>query len=279
MLPTTLMQVGHCRHCERMARSGGRWRAVAFPSLCALVLHPSIGPILYDTGYAEHFHTATASFPERLYRWTTPMTLPADQTLAAQLARHGLRPSDIRLCVISHFHADHVAGLRDLTRARFVCLRADADTLRQGSRFARVRKGLLAGLLPQDFDSRVQFADDRPALELPAELQPLGPAVDLFGDGLVAGVRLPGHTAGQLGLLFPDGQGRRVLLCADAAWHRRAWTDGERPARLAGLVMHDWRRYLDTLQRLGTVARRAPDLAILPSHCPASLAAYRDART
>jgi len=274
MLHTTLMRVGTCRHCERVARSGGSWRRVAFPSMCALIVHPTIGPILYDTGYAAHFLTATAAFPERLYRWITPMQLPAHETLAAQLARQGLSPADIRLCVISHFHADHVAGLRDLKNARFVCLRADYDAARPGSRLARVRKGLLTALLPDDFAARVQFADERHSLALPADLRPLGPAIDLLGDGRIAAVRLPGHSAGQLGLLFTDANGRRVLLCADAAWHRRALTDGELPARVAGLVMHDWRHYLDTLQRLRTTAHSAPDLTIVPSHCMASIEAY-----
>jgi glyoxylase-like metal-dependent hydrolase (beta-lactamase superfamily II) len=274
MLKTTLMKVGSCRHCERMVRSGGSWRAVAFPSMCALIMHPTVGPILYDTGYADHFTSATIPFPERLYRWTTPMRLPADETLAAQLARGGLRPSDVRVCVISHFHADHVAGLRDLPNARFICLRDDYDATRRGHRFGRVRKGLLTALLPDDFESRLKFANDGPTLSLPVELRPLGSAIDLFGDGTVAAVRLPGHTAGHLGLLFTDSHARRVLLCADAAWQRQAWAGRERPARVAGLVIHDWQAYLETLGRLRAVEENAPDLAIVPSHCTVSIDAY-----
>ena len=119
-----LLRVGHCRHCERMTYRAGRWRIIQFPSICALLLHPQQGVALFDTGYAERFFSATQAFPERLYRWITPMTLPPEETLTAQLARLGLRPADIRVCFISHLHADHIAGLRDLPQARFVLMRA-----------------------------------------------------------------------------------------------------------------------------------------------------------
>lgn len=275
MLATTLFTVGACRHCERLARTGGRWRLVEFPALVALLVHPQHGPILYDTGYADHFDLATVPFPERLYRWTTPYHLPSDQTLGAQLGRLGLTPADIRLCVISHFHGDHVAGLRDLPNATFVCLRDDMRALAQGSRLSRLRRGFLPGLLPSDFEARMQWADTRSSLTLPGGLSGLGPAVDLLGDGSLAGVRLPGHTAGQLGLVFRDAHDRRLLLCADAAWHREAIRSGDRPARAAALIMHDWTAYLATLGRLRTVAAAAPDLHIVPSHCADSIAAYQ----
>lgn len=275
MLATTLLTVGSCRHCERLARRGGRWRFVEFPALVALLRHPRLGPILYDTGYASHFAAATRPFPERLYRWTTPYQLPAEQTLATQLARVGLTPADIRWCVISHFHGDHVAGLRDLPNATFICLRADLEGASTGSRFSRVRKGVLSALLPGDFHARVRFADQCASRALPRALDALGPAVDLLGDGTLTGVRLPGHTAGQLGLVFRDAHERPVLLCGDAAWHRQAIRADEPPSRAAALIKHDWSTYLATLGRLQAVVSASPDLHVVPSHCAESIAAYR----
>ena len=64
----TLFDVGQCRHCERVTLAGGRWGKVTFPSMVALIVHPTEGAILYDTGYAPHFMDATAGFPERLYQ-------------------------------------------------------------------------------------------------------------------------------------------------------------------------------------------------------------------
>ena len=241
-----------------------------FPSYCALILHPSAGPILYDTGYSDRFREATEGFPGRLYRWITPVRLRPEERLEAQLAGHGLRPEDVGTVFVSHLHADHVSGLRDLPRARFVMLRQEmASTLgRRG--FAALRRGFLPDLLPADFARRADCADERAVVDLGASWRPFDRGLDLLGDRSLVGVPLPGHTPGQLGLLLVDQAGRDVLLAGDACWSGRAWREQRLPSVLARPLMHDWRRYVETLAGLKTLAERNPGLCIVPSHCEAS---------
>jgi glyoxylase-like metal-dependent hydrolase (beta-lactamase superfamily II) len=274
MLKLQLLEVGYCRHLECVSLSGGSWRAIKFPSISALILHPREGAILYDTGYADHFLDATAGLPERLYRWLTPVTLPPTQRLGAQLARSGLTFSDIRYCVISHFHADHIAGLRDLDKALFIASRPDVEHLHGCSRYGGLIKGLLPALLPPDFHSRLRLAESYPTRPVGAGWAGLGEAHDLFGDGSVLALRLPGHAPGHLGLSLRDSEDRPVLLCADASWSRRAWQEQRLPSLLARSVIHDWSAYKATLSQLQTLARREKELIILPSHCAESLRAY-----
>jgi glyoxylase-like metal-dependent hydrolase (beta-lactamase superfamily II) len=248
-----------------------------FPSLCVLITHPTEGALLYDTGYAPGFFAATQSFPERLYRWTTPATLPPSQSLEAQLGLRGLRLSDIRTCLISHFHADHIAGLRSLPAARFICMRDDFASLAGASRFGRLRRGFLSPLLPDDFEARVGFADGSPAQSLTGAWASLGKGYDLLGDGSLMAVPLPGHAPSQMGVCLEDAVGRAVLLCADAVWSRQAWQDLDLPAWPTRLVMHDWQDYRCTLLRLHELARHEPGVVILPSHCQESIEAYRAA--
>src|SRR5262245_56989092 len=99
-----LLEVGHCRHPEWVTLRGGSWRTCRFPALVVLIRHPTAGVFLYDTGYAERFETATNPFPERFYRWLTPVTLPAEEHLATQLRRRGVELSDVRRVLISHLH-------------------------------------------------------------------------------------------------------------------------------------------------------------------------------
>jgi len=274
-LDITCLSVGRCRHPERMVRRDGRWRVIDFPAVATLIRHPSRGAVLLDTGYAEHFHAATEPFPERLYRWATPPTLPDDERLAVQLGAHGVDLDDVHTCIISHGHADHVAGLIDLPRARFVLSRAEHTWLRGASRLGGLVRGLLPALLPADFDARIDFADDARAVATHDTLHTLGPARDLFGDGSLLALSLPGHTPGQLGLLLSDAHDREVLLCADAAWTEAAWREGTMPSRLASLAIADHAAYRRTIRALASVARARPDLVILPSHCATSLARYR----
>ncbi|MCD0252829.1 MBL fold metallo-hydrolase [Xanthomonas campestris pv. campestris] len=270
-----LLRIGHCRHCGRMVRADGHWHAVEFPALSVLIRHPQRGALLYDTGYAEHFFRATDPLPERLYRWTTPVTLPAQERLQAQLARRDLAPDDIGWCLISHFHADHVGGLRDLPTARFICLHADYAQLRAASRLGGLRRALLPQLLPDDFAQRVQFAEQAPQRALGGAWKGLGVGYDLFTDGSVMAVALPGHVPGQMGLLLRDQHDREVLLCADAVWSSATFASLAWPAWPTRLLMHDWSAFQRTVRVLHGLVQAHPELAILPSHCQPSLDRYQ----
>jgi glyoxylase-like metal-dependent hydrolase (beta-lactamase superfamily II) len=272
------LRVGACRHLECMAARGGRWTPVEFPALCGLIRHPTRGWLLYDTGYAGHFFSATDTWPERLYRAVLPVELPAAEILSVQLARFGLTPADIGTVIVSHYHGDHIAGLRDFPHARFVALRADTEHFAAlaGKRWRATLGGHLPGLLPDDYHARVDAADACPRRDLPTWLAPFDTGFDLFGDGSLLGVPLPGHSLGQLGLFIPDADGRPAFLVADACWSLPALRAGRMPSRLALFINAERRRYAHTFNGLAGIARREPGVALLPSHCPAAWREYHD---
>ena len=113
-----LLKAGSCVHPEAAALRGGSLCPVDFPALSALILHPSEGPLLWDTGYDPAFMRATRRWPERLYALATPVKLAEDEAVARQIARFCLKPDDIRGVIISHFHGDHIAGLPAFPRAK-----------------------------------------------------------------------------------------------------------------------------------------------------------------
>ena len=271
------LRVGRCRHPEWVTLRGGRWGPVDFPSHCALIIHPSIGPILYDTGYADHFGDETRTLPNALYRWLTPVQLPADEQLRAQLARHDVQLGDVQRVLVSHFHADHVAGLRDLPSARFTALGDDvAENIgRRG--FGALRRGFLPGLLPDDFGARLDLADARPVVSLGDAWAPLSRGYDLLGDQSVLGIPLPGHSRAQMGLLVWDHDGRPVMIVADACWSTRALRENRLPSLLARPTIYNWKQYQTTLTELHHLGRARPDVRMLPSQCSDAWAAMQAA--
>jgi glyoxylase-like metal-dependent hydrolase (beta-lactamase superfamily II) len=273
-----LLRVGACRHLERMADRGGRFKSVDFPALCGLIRHPTQGWMLYDTGYAEHFFSATQTWPERLYR-ALPVHLAPSELLSHQLAQHGIGVADVGTVIVSHYHADHIAGLRDFPNARFLALAADTSALMalQGHRWRATFKGQLHGLLPTDFLSRLCEVDRLPLFTLPNWMSPFRQGFDLLGDQSLIGVPLPGHSHGQLGLWLPDADGRSAFLVADACWSLPACRAGRLPSRLTTFVGANGKRYQDTFFGLQTLALREPALSLLPSHCQHAWQAFRHA--
>jgi glyoxylase-like metal-dependent hydrolase (beta-lactamase superfamily II) len=261
----TLRYAGACRHPEGMVVRGAPWRPATFPALFAVLRHPRHGVTLFDTGYTARFDEETAPFPARIYRWLTPVTLAQGDSAAEQLARAGVEASAIRRIILSHFHADHIAGARDFPEARFTATQEAYDVVHRAGAFGRLRRGFLPGLLPDDFERRADLL--RPEDFGARGLEGIGGAHDLFGDGSVRLLPLPGHAAGQIGALVRRPGGRRQFLVADAAWTTASFRDDRPSHRAAGLIMDHAATAARTLRALHDLARRDPSLDIVPSHC------------
>jgi glyoxylase-like metal-dependent hydrolase (beta-lactamase superfamily II) len=263
-----LIRAGHCVHPQRATIRDGSWRTAIFPALSILIVHPVEGPMLFDTGYDPAFFAATNPFPERFYRWLTPVTLPAGADAASQLARFGFVPGDIRHLILSHFHADHVAGAHAFPQAAIHCAKAGLDAACSNGRIKALRGGMLPALLPADIAVRARFFEDAPRLALPDALQPFEMGADLLGDGSLLAVELPGHCPGHWGLVVRDAAYGEHFLVADAAWSSDAIRRNMPPPRLTSNLLGNARRVEETLARLNALWRRNPDIRLTPAHCP-----------
>lgn len=259
-----LRWAGGCLHPEAMAVRGASWRAALFPALFGVLHHPRHGVTLFDTGYTARFMQATERFPQRAYRWLTPLQLAAGDSAVEQLAREGIAAEAVERIVLSHFHADHIAGARDFPNARFVASRGAWDAVRECGPFRATVRGFLPQLLPPDFERRATLLDE---LDFKSGgIGSFGRDHDLFGDGSVRLIPLPGHARGQLGLLAATPGGRRFLI-ADAAWTTASFQQRRPHHRLAGLVLDDDHETRRTIDGLHALWKADPTLDIIPSHC------------
>ncbi|HEY3813001.1 MAG TPA: MBL fold metallo-hydrolase [Caulobacteraceae bacterium] len=263
-----ILRAGACRHPAASTRAGASLKPALYPALAGLILHPAEGAVLFDTGYDPAFFAATAPFPERFYRWTTPVELAPGDAAVDQLARFGLKRADVRAVVVSHFHGDHVAGLHAFPNARLYCARAGLAQVKRSGRLARVSRGVLSALVPDALAARARFFEDLPRVALGSELHPFESGADLFGDGSLVAVELPGHCPGHWGLVLRDESDQRVFLVADAAWSRAAIRDDAPPPRLTTALLGHTATYRATLSALSALWTRNPNLKLTPSHCP-----------
>jgi len=272
---TRALLTGRCRHPEIMTIRGGSLRPADFPAVATLIVHPEEGSILFDTGYDPAFIAATASFPERLYRWTTPMTMEPGRDAASQCRAAGYPPEDVRHLVLSHFHADHIAGTHAFPNAAIHCARAGLETAQRGGRFAATRRGMLRALIPADFTKRVRFFEDCPAVALPRDCEPFECGADLLGDGSLLAVELPGHCPGHWGLLLNDSRWGTHFLVADAAWSLAAIRRDAPPPALTTALLGDTRQTRETLHRLHVLYCRNTEIRLTPCHCAERAAEIR----
>ena len=119
------------------------------------------------------------------------MVASIDRTLADQLGQLGVKPADVSVLGISHMHGDHIGQAAQFTSARLVVGKGDFD------RLAGRPEDSLKGWRGAGKQVTLATAD-----------------VDVFGDGSVVALHLPGHTPDHLALLVKLASGP-VLLTGD----------------------------------------------------------------
>lgn len=217
------------------------------------------GVVLFDTGQDRRSVEDPAGYYPSgptgiLLRRVADLDVPPDAALPALLAHEGVDPRAITHVVLSHFHVDHVGGLRYLGEAapQAHVLAADTELATLGDRRPELR-----GVLPRHID--------RPGLTwvpVPAAGRGVHDAGhDVLGDGSLTVLATPGHTPGSQTLLVRGATARPLLLVGDATFseellrrHRIPGVGDRRVLRITS------RELLETADR--------HDAVILPAHDP-----------
>jgi glyoxylase-like metal-dependent hydrolase (beta-lactamase superfamily II) len=164
------------------------------PVSSALIRHKQ-GNVLFDTGchpsVVEHGEERWGS----LIKVMTPV-MRAEDTLLPSLACVGIYPDDIDVVVNSHFHPDHCGCNQFFKKATVLVHAKELEA-------AKATGAEAAGYLRADWDHE-QLTD------------PVSGERDVFGDGKLVLIPLPGHTPGTLGAAVHLDRDGPFLLVSDA---------------------------------------------------------------
>ncbi len=229
---------------DTLAYSGQKKRLVVS---CYLIRHGS-DYLLWDTGLPE----AVIGKPVSA---TDAMSPILTTTIKRQLAQIGVKPEQIGRVGISHYHFDHTGQAAGFPGATLLIGKGDADALSAG------KPGTSAEPLKPWFGGG-------------AKIEAINADKDVFGDGSVTLLNLPGHTPGHHALLVVlKGKGP-VLLSGDLAHFRENYdTNGVPPFntdRAATLASLDRFKKLAGNVKATVILQHEPgDVAKLPAF-PAS---------
>jgi glyoxylase-like metal-dependent hydrolase (beta-lactamase superfamily II) len=171
-----------------------RSETMDIPVSCALLRHHEAN-VLFDTGC----HPSVPDHPQArwggLAKLMVPI-MPRGDNVVTGLAAIGLQCDDIDLVVCSHLHPDHCGCNTLFKRARFVIHKKEIEA-------ARKPGAETAGYLAAEW-------------EQPAPTEELDGERDLFGDGRIVLIPLPGHTPCTTGALVALDRCGKFLLASDA---------------------------------------------------------------
>jgi len=213
--------------------------------------------VLIDTGVAPELAADPAKYLGGFAAWLARSRLKAliaqpGWDVVSRLKSMGIDPAQVEHVIITHAHFDHTGANRAFLAATF---HLSNETLKAG-RDGGMLGGYIAGDFPQSMKVEpVDFSGTAPWLTFTGHR-------DLFGDGSVLLIPLPGHSPGHLGV-FVRAKNGPVLLVGDAAYSMRNINE---PALIGYLDNRE--QTWDTLCRLKRLHEQATEIKIIPTHDP-----------
>lgn len=160
-------------------------------SSCYLIQHGS-DYMLWDTGLP-------AAMKGKPLDSKAAMDATVTATIKEQLATLGVDPASIKYVAVSHYHFDHIGQLADFPGATLLVGKNDWQVV--------TTDPATYGADPKPFDAWIKGG---------SKVEAVANDKDVFGDGSVTMLRLPGHTPGHNGLLVRLKK-KPVLLTGDLA--------------------------------------------------------------
>jgi N-acyl homoserine lactone hydrolase len=187
-----------------------RSEMIELPVTSALLRHAQ-GNVLFDTGCHPSVVDDAAARWGGLAKIMTPI-MPRDENVLTGLAAIGVQPDDIDVVICSHLHPDHCGCNAFFKHATVIVQARDVAT-------ARAPDAEKFGFLRGEWD-----------VGLP--LDEVEGQRDLFGDGRIVLIPLPGHTPGSMGALVARERDGQFLLAADTVTLRSTLDIGVLPRNI-----------------------------------------------
>jgi N-acyl homoserine lactone hydrolase len=177
-----------------------------------VIKHPK-GNILFDLGNSE-------KTVENADAWWGPVAkamglkMTKDDLIPAQLAKIGLKTTDIKYVILSHMHGDHTGGVPLFPHATFL---VQNDELKAAW---YPDPGNAGSYCPGDYIemSDLKFPGRTMGWSSPYNIIRLEGDLDLFGDGSVRIFRAPGHSAGSQFAVVRLKKTGSVILTGDVVY-------------------------------------------------------------
>jgi N-acyl homoserine lactone hydrolase len=167
---------------------------ITLPVISTFIEHKST-KILFDTGCHPNVYTE----PEKRWGQLAKIMKPVgdfNDNLILNLKKNSIEPTDIDLVINSHLHPDHCGCNEFFVNAEFIC---SFEEIEVASKLDAKSKGYISH-----------------EWQHPMPLKGIKEFYDVFDDGRLITIALPGHTPGSIGLQVNTDKSGSFIIASDA---------------------------------------------------------------
>ncbi len=247
-----LLETGHVNTPEAFTMAqGSLFKSFSIIHGAVLVKHDN-DVFMFDTGLGRNIDS---QFAEDMPFWLKPlMEYEKEDPAVDQLQNSNLpQPNHI---ILSHAHWDHASGVVDFPNLEIWVLSSELEYIK-------------SALPPAIFPSQVGSPDIKWKEYKLNKINYAGfsQSLDLYGDGTVVLVALPGHSPGSVGLFVNAKDGVRRFFVGDAVWNLNAVQNLKKKFWLSSNMVDDDKKATSLIvAKLYALMQANPDLKIIPAH-------------
>lgn len=247
----SLLRSGHIESLHAMNVRGGDWAPYNSGVMAVLIEHPK-GRFLIDAGLGKNAEQHFLTTPALMQKVAS---LHISSNTAAEIKKHNLALSDIDGILLTHAHWDHTSGLEDLLALPILAAQQEIEFIASGDEHV----ALVSQWQEQLKLQAIAFT--------PKPYRGFAQSYDLFADGSVVIVPMPGHTPGSIGIFVTHTDGSSLLFIGDSSWAKEGvdWP-AEKPFIAKRMVEYDAEAVKQLLVQLHQLQASDPRLTIIPAH-------------
>lgn len=213
---------GNCNIIKASGITTPKEKWLWLPVSSYLIEHPK-GLILVDCGWHREMSplgiydkkAQIKSLGSRLLYNINQGMLEKGAAIDEQLAKLGLNIADLDYVLLTHLDCDHANGLKLVADAKNIlvsCTEMEFAKKKSIVNLIRYQHRWWDGVNLTLFDWNTSYG-------------PFHRSYDLFGDGTVVMVNIPGHSDGLCAVKIMNEEGKFVLLFSDGGYATRSWKE------------------------------------------------------
>ena len=211
--------------------------------------------LLFDTGMGSRID---GQYQQGMPIWWRPFFKYDKPVVSArtQMDQAGMAP--LKRVILSHSHWDHAGGVLDFPEAKVAVAPAELALIHNPS------TGPGGTWASQISAASIQWET---LVFQPVAFKGYPQSLDLYQDGKVVMVPMPGHTPGSVGLFVTTDSGTVHFFIGDVAWTVAALQQGAPKFWVAGkLVDGDAKQAQSSVDKVRALMQAEPDLVVIPAH-------------